>query len=357
MATRGSIVAAAKNVDLVFEGGGVKGIGLIGAYSVLEEHGYRPQNLAGTSAGAIVATLAAAGYTAAELRGLLLELDFGGLRDRAWEDKVPLVGVPLSILKDRGVYEGEALLAWLGERLAAKGVRTFRDLVHPDFAGDERYRYRVQVVASDLTARRLLVLPRDARRLGIVPDDLDVALAVRMSSSVPFFFEPVRVPNRRTGREHLIVDGGVLSNFPVWLFDVDGEPPWPTFGLLLVEPEPRTSLGERLPRREPGEQRIGGVVDYAKSLIMTMLEAHDRLYVEKADFARTIPIETLGVRTTEFGLARRRALALYESGRRAAEQFLAGWDFDGYVAEFRRGKEHSRREELAADMRLAAGGL
>jgi NTE family protein len=175
-----------------------------------------------------------------------------------------------------------------------------------------------------------------------------------MSASVPFFFEPVRVPNPRSGLEHLVVDGGVLSNFPVWLFDVDGEPPWPTFGLLLVEPEPRTPLADRLPPREPGESRIGGIVDYTKSLIMTMLEAHDRLYLEKEDFVRTIAIGTLGVRTTEFDLERDRALALYESGRRGAEEFLAAWDFGGYVAEFRTGEAHSRRAELAAELRTAA---
>lgn len=346
MSPEASTVAAAKRCDLVFEGGGVKGIGLVGALAVLEERGYVPQNLAGTSAGAIVATLWAAGYPARELRDELLALDFRAFRDRGWEDQIPVVGAPLSVLVDKGLYEGRALLRWLEARLSERRVRTFRDLVHPEFADDERYRHRVQVVASDLTDRRLLVLPRDAWRLGIAPDDLEVALAVRLSAGMPFFFEPVSVPNPRTGREHLIVDGGVLSNFPVWLFDVDGEPPWPTFGLLLVEPEPRTPLGERIPPSDGP-----GVVGFVKSLVATMLEAHDRLYVEQADFARTIPIPTLGVGTTEFGLASERAESLYEAGRRAAEEFLERWDFDGYVAEFRRGKRHSRRAEVAAAMR------
>ena len=54
--------------DAVFEGGGVKGIALVGAVAVAEEKGYRWANLAGTSAGAIVASLLAAGYTGAEFR-------------------------------------------------------------------------------------------------------------------------------------------------------------------------------------------------------------------------------------------------------------------------------------------------
>ncbi len=63
-----------KCADLVFDGGGVKGIALVGALSVLEEEGFQPQNVAGTSAGAIVATLLAAGYTAVQLRDILAEL-------------------------------------------------------------------------------------------------------------------------------------------------------------------------------------------------------------------------------------------------------------------------------------------
>lgn len=342
-----------QRVDLVFEGGGVKGIGLVGALSVLEDRGFLPQNVAGASAGAMVAVLHAAGYSASELREIILELDFCSFLDAAWEDRIPIVGVPLSILLDQGIYEGDAFLAFVRSLLEAKGVRTFSDLIHPEFADQPRYRYRAQVIVSDLTERRLLVLPRDAQRLGVRPDDLDVALSVRMSMSIPIFFEPVRFRHAQTGREHLIVDGGMLSNFPVWLFDTEGEPPWPTFGLLLVEPDPRVPVSERLPRPEAARGAAGRVVDYIKSIVQTMLEAHDRLYVESADFARTIPIPTLGIGGTEFHLPLHRALALYESGRIASERFLSSWDFDGYIAEFRQGKDQSRRREVAGRIRRA----
>ncbi len=196
--------------------------------------------------------------------------------------------------------------------LEAKGVRRFGDLVRREDA-EPRFRHKLQVIASDLTERRLLVLPRDAGLLGVEPDDLDVALAVRMSMSIPVFFEPVRFENPKTGREHLIVDGGMLSSFPVWLFDAP-EPLRPTFGLKLVEPDPRAPLAPEAP----------GVLGYLRSLVDTMMEAHDRLYLEEHDFARTIPIETLGVRTTEFGLSAKKAARLHESGRLAAERFLDG---------------------------------
>jgi NTE family protein len=203
----------------------------------------------------------------------------------------------------------------------AKGVRTFGDLVRREDA-ELRYRYKAQVIASDVTERRLLVLPRDATKLGIAdPDDLSVALAVRMSMSIPVFFEPVRLKNPETGVEHLIVDGGILSNVPVWLFDAE-DSLWPTFGMKLVENPKLPMPGEPLLPEKP-RSGVLLVVDYLRSLVDTMMAAHDRLYIEEHDFARTIAIDTLGVGTTEFGLTGERAMELYESGRRAAREFLA----------------------------------
>jgi NTE family protein len=342
------MTTARQPVDLVFEGGGVKGIALAGALATLEERGYEPHSVAGTSAGAIVAALLAAGYDAAELRELVFSLDYGQFRDRAWEDKVPLIERSLSLLLDLGLYEGKRLHAFMRELLAAKGVHSFADLA---LAGDGGS--RLQVIASDVTTRQLLVLPRDAQALGIEPDELEVALAVRMSTSIPIFFEPVRFENPKTRETHLLVDGGMLSNFPVWLFDSDdGVPPVrPTFGLLLVEPDPSVPVGERIaPSRMIGHGPRA-VIDYLKALAETVMEAHERIYLEQENFARTIPIPTLGVRTTEFDLEPARALALYESGRAAAADFLDRWDFAAYVEEFRTGPRHSRRAAVAAALR------
>ncbi len=307
-------------VDLVFEGGGVKGIALVGAFSVLEERDYEPQNMAGASAGAIVAALIAAGYGAGELKEIVAGLDYDQFKDEALEDRFPM-GKTLSILKDLGIYEGKAFEEWMRGLLEARGVRTFGDLVRRE-AVDLKYRYKLQVIASDVTERRLLVLPKDAPKLGIEdPDDIDVAGAVRMSMSIPIFFEPVRFINGQTREEHLIVDGGMLSNFPVWLFDAE-EPQWPTIGMKLVQ-RPETPIGEELAEPVP-RGGVKQVIGYLRSLVDTMMAAHDRLYVEQHDFdRRTIGIDTLGVGTTEFDLSTERALALYESGRTAAEEFLS----------------------------------
>ena len=94
----------------------------------------------------------------------------------------------------------------------------------------------------------------------------------------------------------------------------------------------------RLPKAESIADGPRGLLGYVKSLAQTMMEAHDRLYVQTADYARTIPIPTLGVGTTAFDLSPERKLALYDSGRFAAEGFLKDWNFEAYVEAYRRAR-------------------
>jgi predicted acylesterase/phospholipase RssA len=145
-------------------------------------------------------------------------------------------------------HPGSFFEGWIREHFESKGITRFGQLHDPiaEGADPSEPQYRLQVIASDLTKERMLVLPRDAReQLGIDPDELEIAKAVRMSMSIPMFFDPVvhQNPTKRDD-EHVIVDGGLLSNFPIWLFDCppDQVPRWPTFGMLLVAPNQRDPL-------------------------------------------------------------------------------------------------------------------
>src|ERR1044072_1840553 len=284
-------------VDLVLGGGGVKGIGLGGAFAALEEAGYTPNNVAGASAGATPAALVAAGYGAGELKDIVFNMPFPRFKDSGGVARIPFFGGPLNVLADLGVYEGKYFDAWIAGLLAAKNVNTFGDLLNPEATGVAD-RHRLRVIASDVTHRRMLILPTDAPHLGIEPDDMLVADAVRMSMSIPVFFEPVEIKD--ANGEHMIVDGGMLSNFPVWLFDAPGgrRARWPTFGMRLLEPEPRKAIGHRLENEDDPEVRHGSLIDFAKSLAQTMMAAHDRLYLAEATYARTIALPPLGVATT-----------------------------------------------------------
>ena len=320
--------------DAVFEGGGVKGIGLVGAVASAEEKGYHWINVAGTSAGALVASLLASGYTALELKEVIQELDYKRFKDANTLDKVPILGPLTSLILEKGIYEGNFFENWIRGLLRQKNVETFDDLLLPDYSGDDRYRFKLRVIASDVTSGRLLVLPQDIAEFGVRPEDLNVALAVRMSMSTPFFYKPVVMKDLKTNKAHFIVDGGLLSNFPVWLFDSGGTlPEWPTIGFKLVEPQEGTP------------NKIRGPISLLGALFSTMMEAHDARYIKDENFIRTIPIPTLGVKTTEFDLSRERSEALYQSGREAAEKFFAKWNFAGYVEKYRKGQRPIGRSE------------
>ncbi len=352
-----------KKIDLVCEGGGVLGIGLVGAYSVLEEQGFKVQNLAGTSAGAIVTALVAAGYTAAEIKNIIYSLDFRQLLDPVPVMDWPLVGeaLPMKLLalvSAHGEYQGNAFEHLMTRYLTGKQIRTFGDLIY-DSAEPKTsvYRYRLHVIASDVTARRLLRLPLDAGTLGYDPDELPVARAVRMSMSIPFFFVPVVQADPRTGQKHTVVDGGMLSNFPVWLFDVPGVPKWPTFGVKLVAGAQTDEIGSTL-----AAVPVLDTISYVQSLVGTMTAFHDRLYLDTHSAARTIAVPTGALSSTNFDLSPADKDELFASGRKAALEFVgedgSRWPFAGYIAAFRSGKERPQRQQLIFDeMRQAVAKL
>ena len=128
----------------------------------------------------------------------------------------------------------------------------------------------------------------------------------------------------------MIVDGGLLSNFPVWLFDVPA-PSFPTFGLQLTAPARQGAAGTG----NDSPPTMPGFVDYLKSLASTATGGHDRFELEAEDYARTISISTLGVTTTEFNIAPERVQALIQSGRDAVTKFLETWNFQDWLAAFR----------------------
>ena len=320
-------------VDGVFEGGGVTGIALVGAVSVIEAAGYEFVNLAGTSAGAVVASLLAAGYSAAELKQIINDIDFRTFEDPPLIGRIPFVGALVDELFLMGLYNGDVFLNLIRSLLAQKGIHTFRDLILAEFADDDRYRFKVRVVASDISRRQMLVLPQDVRDFGMAPEDLEVALAVRMSMSIPFFFKPVKL------KDSDIVDGGLLSSFPVELFDSAGIPPWPTFGFKLV-------FSDQAGPAQMVQHPISGPISELAALFFTAMEAHDAYYLKNDKFVRTITIDTLNIGATDFDLTPDQKEALYASGVSAANTFLAHWDFEEYKALYRSGQPIPTRREL-----------
>lgn len=308
---------AERHADLVLEGGGVKGIGLVGAISVLEESGYRFRRVAGTSAGALVGSLVAAGMSAAEMLAVMQELDYRRFEDAKGVARVPFVGGLLGLAIDEGMHAGDHLRGFVADQLRRHGVETYGDLREVDEGSSlaPHQRYKLITHAADVSRARLLRLPWDYEPdFGLDPDTQSVANSVRASASIPFFFRPVQL-GHTTGAPSWLVDGGLLSNFPIDVFDrTDGEPPrWPTIGIKLSVRQP---TGEIV-------HDIDGIVSLSEAMLGTLTSWHDRENANRPGVAdRTIFVDTSGVSSTDFGIDAATQDELYRNGRAAAEAWL-----------------------------------
>jgi NTE family protein len=333
MTSTGSLQPA----DLVLQGGGVKGVALVGAVEVLLRE-YEIRRVAGTSAGALVASLIAAGYSGDELREAMQSLRLAEVPDA--KPPVPVLAPLAGLLFADGLYQGDVIERWLADRLAEKDVHTFKDLpLPPDSGADPRLyakdrAYRLVVTATDITRGRGLRLPWDYREaFGLDPDEQCVAAAVRMSMSIPLFFVPRKLRDARNGQTSTIVDGGVLSNFPVELFDrQDGQRPrWPTFGVGVIPDLPGGdgSLVPFVPSRLPGPLGL------LQATVATAISGHDQTYLgQPRNAARLIRIPTESVGVIQFDIGRTERAKLVANGTAAAAEFLDTWNWEKYLHRF-----------------------
>ncbi|QZT32636.1 patatin-like phospholipase family protein [Caldalkalibacillus thermarum TA2.A1] len=311
--------------DAVFAGGGVKGIAFIGAIRETEERGYQFQRVAGTSAGSIMAALLAAGYSGKEMEGLLEELSFPAFLQADWIGRLPGIGKPLNILFRNGMYNTAGLEQWIRDKLIKKGIWSFDDLPEG----------KLKIIASDITNGRIMIIPDDLPFYGLDPAQFPIARAVRMSCSIPYFFQPVMINQNK--KKVVVVDGGLLSNYPIWIFDSKQTPRWPTFGFRLKGAD----------RYQP--MKISGPFSMFKAIFTTMMEAHDRRHIEDHDAIRTVFISVENIRATDFHLTLEQKQKLVRLGREEAKRFFDQWSFSNYISRYRRAPVNIKSKSQKGD--------
>ncbi|EQB35990.1 hypothetical protein M948_13220 [Virgibacillus sp. CM-4] len=293
-------------IDGVFSGGGVKAYAFIGALQQIEHAGLSFERVAGTSAGAIIASLLAAGYDHQEIEILLDELDLKKLLDPPALTKLFPFTKWLFLYFQLGIHKGNQLEKWIYRKLATKGIYTFKDI-------DPSY---LKVVASDISLGKLVVIPDDLERIyGINSAYFSVAKAVRMSAGFPYFFMPKKMISKNR-KKSFIVDGGLLSNFPLWVFeDRHGRKKRPILGVKLS-----TSAIDKL---EP--RKISNAIDMLHALFATMKEAHDARYISKSQSNNIIFIPVESVTSTNFYISEQVKDSLIHEGYESAKAFLPHW--------------------------------
>ena len=325
----------------IFQGGGAKGYAHVGALKAAEERGINFVRYGGTSAGAIIAALAAAGYRADELldvtkpigqRGVL-DIELGGLLnpienariERILERSTRLFGLgqprpkadhrrsrwlssfiriavlatlevrSLGILRKQfGFITTDPVVEWLDRLLAAK-LGCARPVTFADL------NMRLKVVAANLTTGKI-------EKFGFAGDEaLHVATATMASACFPLFFRPVVYGD-------VFIDGGLLSNLPVWLFDDERDDETahlPTFGFRLVN----TLVAGTQNKPLSGLRSFGGKVFKTALSAGTNLEERRIEYYHPIDLAA--PVDTLS-----FSTARAQAPSIVVEAKRCVEGYF-----------------------------------
>lgn len=280
--------------NLVFEGGGVKGVAYCGALQVLEDERILPGVVAvgGTSAGAITAAMVAIGCPAGDLTQAMLALDFS-----RFEDGMRIEG-PIRVAEHYGWYRGNAFLQWMRTQVQAH-------LGSPDATFEDLWNARhvdLRVVATNLATRSAQVFS-----VGTTPN-VPVAEAVRTSMSIPLFFEAVTYDGA------VYVDGGAVWNYAIEIFD-EPEVSMATVGFRL----------DNLTAPPPPPVHVHDLPEYGKGLWEAIMNAQGGFYARNPDdVRRTVVIDDLGLRATDFAITPDQKKALIDNGATATSRFLAG---------------------------------
>lgn len=325
--------------NLVFKGGGIRGIAYAGALEVLESYGILPQieRVAGTSAGALTATLVSFRINHQAIYDRLRSLDFTKVpqmrtsktKKRELLASIGLVNGELActsrLITEYGWYSSQYIYDFLQETIAeycgGNGRATFEEF-------RARGYHDLFIVASNLSKRRPEIFSYDTTPKVAVAD------AVRLSMSIPFFFNALRYDGEKFGEGDYYVDGGLYNNFPIQIFDApkySRNNPWYLKGINWQ------SLGCYLYPELTNEKlskNTQSLRDYLELTLSNFFDAFQAMSYENSslDKRRTIKINDGGISPVEFNIPTESPLfcKLIESGREATEKFLS-IDFPGDI--------------------------
>ncbi len=295
------------NCKAVFQGGGCKGIAYIGAYRAAYERGVFFSELAGTSAGSIIAALIAAGATPDKLEEIVGSIDFNRFMRPVGEptikERISVWALNLFFPKTKalkkyrnylslraletkyGVFDSEEIESFVEESLQSITGRrnvTFSDII-PD----------LHIVCCDIITHRVKIWNREN-----TPNEL-ISKAVRSSCSIPVFFSPT---------DERYVDGGMLSNLPGHIFSEE-----PHYNKILCF----SNSGESEPMGK-------GILNYISSLVGTIIDGAVEIQKQYVGEAYDVIINTGNTRATDFTRMQNASEreGLIKSGEDAMNRFL-----------------------------------
>lgn len=323
--------------NLIFEGGGVKGIAYLGALEILQEKGILQniKRVGGTSAGAIIALMVGLGYSNEEFIETFNDMNLTSFMD---DDIGAIRDLHRFLINDYGWFKGDVFTKWLEnviEKKTGNKNSTFKEIKESNKFKEMFFQ------GTNLTKHEVETFSAEEKEY----ENMKIKDAVRISMSIPLFFETVKMNNC------YYVDGGILSNYPVRLFDrkkyVEEEEHYfipedykdmvhDKVGNPYVYNE--ETLGFRLDsknkidifngRTQPNEHEIESFFDYSWNLITILMENQDITHLTGDDFDRTIYIDSLEVSATDFEIDYDTKMKLIDSGRVGTIEYFKEYDKD-----------------------------
>lgn len=320
--------------NLVFEGGGVKGIAYVGAMEVLQKRGIFNdiKRVGGTSAGAINAVLLACGYSNVEQRKILSDLDF----EKFMDDDIGVIRDTKRLTTEFGWHKGDFFQKWIAGLIKARMKTadiTFREML-------EKGCPELYLVGTNLSTGYAEVFSAEHT------PNIRVLDAIRISMSIPLFFAAIRA-----ARGDVYVDGGMMNNYPVKLFDRKKyiEDPkaervpdyYKAENKVFLKGANKNrspyvynkeTLGFRLDsKRKIAAFRYGdvavvneidGFFEFCRALIKAALNVQESQHLHTDDWHRTVYIDTKGVGTIDFKLSADKKTELIDSGRNSTQKYF-----------------------------------
>jgi NTE family protein len=240
-----------------------------------------------------------------------------------WGRGGEILGGLWNLQHGHGLCHGAKFESWMDGELKGK---TFADVKNDDGST------RLKMIATDITRQKMLVLPRDLADFqrddgkAIGPDTFRISRAVRMSMAIPYFFAPVVMTTVADGNPCVIVDGGVLSNFPVWLFDTapDKDPTRPTFGFRITGGR---GVGAGL---DGVVAKLGWPIQEGAQIFHTASGAWDNEFASYSTIVRTCPAPAGDLGTTDFARVSQVKNQVVADAKTAAGKFLDGFNLSNY---------------------------
>ena len=305
--------AAQPYTNLALEGGGIRGTAYAGAFEELERRQLLDgiQNIAGTSVGAAAGCLLSVGYSAEEIKNLLFNLEIETFNDGRWF----FLGGQWRMRNQFGWYQGNALERWIESLILKKTGQahlTFGQL-HQLRKTSNRYK-DLFVTGSNLSKQRLTIFCwKDF-------PDMEIATAVRASMSIPLYFRALILDStgRKSKTGDVYVDGGVVMNYPLTVFDSGSINPH-TLGLKLERPEQMAYYGQST---EIAPYPIANLKNHIGALYNLIIETLARKTPMEEERFRTIYISNAGMNPRVRKMTKEQKMILYESGRSAVRAFL-----------------------------------